>query len=87
MEWPCQAQRILDKVAIRNASGIAIGRELGYRDKNTVGEEASQSGTEYARGITVQLVTNGTPLCEFQIPGGCMTTHTQGEFGRLVLSD
>lgn len=39
MEWPCQVRIILEKVAIRNASGIANGRELGYTDESILDEE------------------------------------------------
>jgi hypothetical protein len=39
MERPCQARIILNKVAIRDASGIATGRELGHRNEDILDEE------------------------------------------------
>lgn len=55
MEWPCQAQRILDEVAIRNASGIASCRELGYGDENTVDEEARAGQSMHGGSQSISL--------------------------------
>lgn len=63
MERPCQAQRILEKVAIRNASGIANGREMGHRDQDTVDEEGRAGYSMHGGSQSISLPL-GRHYCE-----------------------